>query len=122
LFWALPEPIVTFLWGEEWLGVVPFLKLMAAMILLLPIFVLLKSRLMGLRRNWSVTAGYVVGLVFFALGLLLVTAPAEASSWVAGLSMSSYVVMVAVLWIFIGRSDRLPVVGAEATAAARGRE
>lgn len=101
----LPEQIVLFLWGESWLGVVPFLTVMAAMALLLPVFSLLKSRLLGLRRNTEITVVYLAGFAVFALGLV-VPPPVDPALWIAGLATGSYVVMVAALWFFLERSNR----------------
>ena len=105
LIFLFPDQIVTVLWGETWLGVVPFLKIMAAMTLLLPMFSLLKARFLGQRRNLVITVVYLVGAIIFVLGLLMLPQPAS-SLWVAGLATGSYVVMVSALWISLERSCR----------------
>ena len=93
LLWFYPSRIVLFLWNEEWLGAVPYLRLMAILTLLLPVFTLLKSRLLGLRRNTAITLVYLIGVVFLAGGLWSVRELPQSDSWVAGLTVAAYALM-----------------------------
>jgi PST family polysaccharide transporter len=91
-----PEQIVLFLWDEDWLAAVPYLQLMAAMTFLLPLFSILKSRLLGLRRNHAITAVYGAGLVFLVGGLWIIRDVNNPALWVAGLTAAVYALLVVV--------------------------
>ncbi len=106
LLWIYPSEFVLILWDEAWLGVVPFLKVMAVMLLLKPVFAVLNSRLLGLRRNNQITIVFGVGFAAFAGLLLLVPASADSSLWVAGLTVLTYVIMIVVMQYFLSLAQR----------------
>lgn len=97
-----PQQLILFLWNENWIGAVDYLKLMAPMTFLLPLFTILKSRLLGLRHNQAITYIYGVGLGFLSGGLWLIRGVPDSADWVAGLSTAAYALMVAlsacVMW------------------------
>lgn len=117
LLWIFPQEIVLFLWGKDWVGAVPYLRVMAAMTLLLPLFTLLKSRLLGMRLNHAITLVYLTGLAFLTGGLWVGRDAADAAVWIAGLTTASYAIMMVLCGIFVRFSERTrqilpPVIGA----------
>ncbi len=110
VLWVFPKDIILFLWGENWLETVPYLQVMAVMTFLLPIFTVLKSRLLGLRRNHAITFVYLAGILLLAGGLWLVRDLSDPNDWLAGLTVAAYSMMVvlcaALLWALGNKTRR----------------
>lgn len=106
LFWKFSEDIVVFLWGNKWRDVAALLSIMSPLAILLPIFALLKSRLLGLRANVSITTVYCIGLISFILGLFYIPLGLTTSEWIAGLSLGSIALMVIALQFCLWQKRR----------------
>ncbi len=98
-----PRQLILFLWSDNWAGAIDYLRTMAPMVLLLPLFSVLKSRLLGLRFNQAITIIYCVGVIFLMCGLWLFRGVSDPGDWLAGLTVASYMLMVGllvgVLWL-----------------------
>ena len=105
LLFFFPNRLILFLWNENWLGAVDYLKLMAPMTFLLPLFTIFKSRLLGLRNNQSITAIYALGFIFFLIGLWFIQGISDSANWLAGLTTAAYALMVIlsarILWFSV---------------------
>lgn len=96
LLWFFADPLVLWLWGEAWIGAAAILKAMVAMTFLLPVFSLLKSRLLGLRQNNTITLAYLAAIALFCLGLVAGRGLGDPAVWAASLQVGSYGLMIVI--------------------------
>jgi O-antigen/teichoic acid export membrane protein len=101
LLMLFPRQLTLFLWNENWIGAVDYLKLMAPLTFLLPLFTILKSRLLGFRHNHAITTVYCVGIAFLSGGLWVIRGVSHHAHWVAGLTTASFTLMVAISAYFM---------------------
>ena len=108
MLWVTADPLVLWLWGKAWIEAAAMLKAMVAMTFLLPIFSLLKSRLLGLRRNNIITLAYIAAISLFCLGLMAVRGVGDPVFWAASLQVASYGLMVVIFAAVFHYFDRRP--------------
>lgn len=108
LLWVIADPLVLWLWGEAWIEAAAILKAMVAMTFLLPVFSLLKSRLLGQRRNNIITLAYLAAIALFCLGLMAVRGVGDPVFWAASLQVGSYGLMIVIFAAVFHYLDRRP--------------
>jgi O-antigen/teichoic acid export membrane protein len=78
-----PHLVVQTLWGDEWIAASEMLRVMSALIFIIPVFTILKSQLYGQRRTLWLAGTYLAGsvvIVALLFSLKAAHAPAVAVS------------------------------------------
>ena len=109
----VPDMVVKLLWGQRWVGAIPLIRAMAPLALILPLFSIYKSRLIGLRRHNWITAAYAAGLAILVGGLFLCSEEHASLSSLGIVVVVSYAAMLSICG-FNTRSSKNPTASAEA--------
>ena len=86
--------ILEFLWGPEWIEASLILKYLAPLIVLLPMFTLMKSQLFGNRHNNTITILYIIGTIILIGGIYLFSTLYESSIIISYMTLGSFFVML----------------------------
>lgn len=71
LLYLFNYEVISILFGEKWIDASGLVKYMSPLVLMLPVFTILKSQLFGNRENLKVAFTYLAGTLVFAIGLLI---------------------------------------------------
>lgn len=66
------EIIIMSLFGNKWMEAVPLIKFMSPLVLILPIFTIAKSQLFGEKKNLIIALVYILGTIFFIVGIIFI--------------------------------------------------
>ncbi len=94
---------LSFLWGNEWIEAETILRYLSPLIIIIPIFTILKSQLYGDRKNNEITIVYIIGTSIFLTGLYLFADRLEPNYLIPLFYFVSFIVMLFVSSIFLKR-------------------
>jgi|GEM_PF-6650728 len=122
LLMFFPETVVRTLWGEDWIAASGMLRIMSALIFIIPVFTILKSQLYGQRRTLWIAGTYLAGSVVIVpllMGLRTLHSPVIAVS-IAYLATFALLMMIAGRGLFGWPAERAASAGGPRMALQEG--